>query len=202
MTIRYTMTMEDYREFFLYRRKEEAELARARAAASRKRALIPVLACVVFIAVYIGLSNNHRMIFASMLAGACLALLGIFWYGRRILSRAGVGKWFPRMFEHARNIGLFDVRELTLTSERIIETTTARRREIEWRAIEKIVTTDHHLFIYDTAVSALVIPRRDFSSDDAFWQFVRQAREYHGDSAGPIVAAPATGFEVLPKART
>lgn len=206
-TIRYTMTVDDYCAFWLYRQREQMELARARGKqfGTRTRWIAVLVGCVAAAWVLLLRQLDILRLAMGMLLGVILSGMLMLMYLRLYIRGGGVRKSFARMFEGARNVGVFDARELTLTPEKIIDTTPARRREIEWRAIEKIVTTEDHVFIYDTAVSAFVIPRRDFASDDAFWQFVREARAYHGeppaDAATPVaVPPPPSAFEVIPRA--
>jgi hypothetical protein len=50
------------------------------------------------------------------------------------------------------------------------------KAENEWRGIRKLMRGKHYLVMYNTALTAYVIPRRAFSSDaawDAFYEFAR-----------------------------
>jgi hypothetical protein len=45
-----------------------------------------------------------------------------------------------------------------------------------WRGIRKVARTRDHVFLYTTTMSAFLVARRDFGSDEEFNEFVRTAR--------------------------
>lgn len=60
----------------------------------------------------------------------------------------------------------------------LTETTT------KWPAVEKVVSTQDHLFIYTGSAAALIIPRRAFSEEWQFQGFVETAKQYHQAAVG------------------
>ncbi len=70
--------------------------------------------------------------------------------------------------------------ELTLTPEALIWKTPISESKTSWSAVEKIVETEQHVFIYTSAVAALVVPQRAFPDESAYREFVETARRFHG----------------------
>lgn len=60
--------------------------------------------------------------------------------------------------------------------------------KLKWTAVEKIVTSESYVYLYVSAVSALMIPTAAFADSAARNQFVEAARQYREAAAGLIVA--------------
>src|SRR5439155_1020677 len=54
---------------------------------------------------------------------------------------------------------------------------------LRWSAVQQVGRSGGHVFLYLTAVSALVVPRRAFANEEAFRAFHRLARQYREDAA-------------------
>ena len=54
--------------------------------------------------------------------------------------------------------------EYELNEERISRRSDRRYEEMDWSLIRKLVETKDHIYIYDSAVSNLIIPKRDLDS--------------------------------------
>ncbi|MCL4787363.1 MAG: YcxB family protein [Verrucomicrobia bacterium] len=48
-----------------------------------------------------------------------------------------------------------------------------------WQAVERVANTGDHAFVYTSAMAAIIVPRRAFSSAAEFDQFVRAASDYN-----------------------
>jgi hypothetical protein len=53
---------------------------------------------------------------------------------------------------------------------------------IKWSAVDRVVTTPNHAFIYLSAVSAIVVPRRSVVSGNLD-VFLHEVRQYHDRQA-------------------
>ncbi len=49
-----------------------------------------------------------------------------------------------------------------------------------WKGIDKVATTDEHVFLYITTANAFIVPLRAFADARAFDAFVESARRFHG----------------------
>ena len=61
--------------------------------------------------------------------------------------------------------------DITLGPDYITSESKYSRSELRWDAVQKLVRTRSHLFIYVMQHGAIVIPRRAFNTDDAWEQF-------------------------------
>ncbi|MFH1418413.1 MAG: YcxB family protein [Planctomycetota bacterium] len=101
-------------------------------------------------------------------------VLLLFWSPGREVRRA-----VDKMLNEGRNICLLGPHIVTLTSEAFAESSEFSQSQTRWQAVDRIVVTDEHAFLYLSSMSAIIIPKRDFSAEGAFQAFVLKAREYH-----------------------
>jgi hypothetical protein len=67
---------------------------------------------------------------------------------------------------------------IKIDKEGVIRSNHYRNEHIKWEGIIKIVTTKEHIFIHDTDVSALIIPKRAFRSKELMNEFITQLKQY------------------------
>ncbi len=89
------------------------------------------------------------------------------------------------MVKEGTNRGLFSRHHVTLTSEGIEEISDQGRSATPWSAVERVVVTDEHAFIYINALAAVIVPRRAFTDPAQFATFVRTAQELHRSTIRP-----------------
>lgn len=86
--------------------------------------------------------------------------------------------------------------KLSICPELICIKTTSVHAEIKWFAIWKIVVTNEYAFIYNSQLSALIVPKRGFDQPDTFDSFVKQAQEYHNQSQDYGLICEKCGFDL------
>jgi YcxB-like protein len=124
------------------------------------------------------------------------ALLGALGWG----AQAGMGFWlmgalillawyalFPRRLESmqrtftertysaGKNAGLLGPHTVELTEEGVVERTPVRELKVKWEAVERVASSETHLFIWTSGFNALVVPRRAFADEDALKAFAAHA---------------------------
>lgn len=124
------------------------------------------------------------------------ALLGALGWG----AQAGMGFWllgalillawyalFPRRLESmqrgftertyaaGKNAGLLGPHTVELTEEGVVERTPVRELKVKWEAVEKVASSDTHLFVWTSGFNALVVPRRAFADEDSLKAFAAHA---------------------------
>lgn len=77
-----------------------------------------------------------------------------------------------RMYAENPQGGLLGRHRLTLEPEWLVERTPLRESRTHWRAVGRVVSTDTHAFVYVTSFTAVIVPRRAFSTDEAFRAFL------------------------------
>jgi hypothetical protein len=106
---------------------------------------------------------------------AVIAFLWFVFYPR--FFKWTVRKRVSKMINEGNNKGTVGVHELTLTPEEIIETGEMGESRIKWDIVQKIHTTDKHIFIFIGAMKALIIPKRSFTNEEGCREVLRVIKE-------------------------
>jgi hypothetical protein len=78
----------------------------------------------------------------------------------------GYEKQAKRVYSEGSNKLMWGAHELELEEDKLIETSEGGRHELNCSAVERVVTTDQHTFIYFGSVMAHVIPRSKIIDGD------------------------------------
>jgi hypothetical protein len=108
-----------------------------------------------------------------LFSGVPMYLIYFPWAYRRKLR-----KHIADMVGEGLNRRLFSHHCVTITADGVSDTGEFGLTSTNWRAVEKIPATEEHAYIYTNALSAIIIPRRAFTSPSEFEMFICSAREY------------------------
>lgn len=173
MGIDFELQRDDLVAFALFHQKHSPAARKQR----RQRMVIWGGVLIVLIATFI-----RRGFFSSddwlLVACTILFLVGLF------VSLPQIREWrlrkaIARMYGEGRNVLLYGPRRVVLTPQSLINSSANSQSETRWIAIEKIVVTEEALYIYISSVSSVVIPRREFTSNDHFQTFIQTAQDFH-----------------------
>lgn len=98
--------------------------------------------------------------------------------------RSELRKMAGSFLREGTNKGVTGKRTFTLQAESVTETTDASESRTRWDCVEQIVKTDDYIFIYTSAVTAYVIPRRAFDTEAEYDTFFKTATKYKTEFAG------------------
>lgn len=73
--------------------------------------------------------------------------------------------------------------KLKITETWVIDKTSTSELDMQWIAVEKIVETDRHIFIYTNPMKAFLIPKRAFPDEAKCREFIETAKKFHADAA-------------------
>lgn len=90
-----------------------------------------------------------------------------------------------RTYSTGRNEGVLGPFELVLEPDWLVERSELREVRTRWRAVENVVSTQAHLFLYISGFSAIICPKRAFASPQEFELFAARARELCAGSPAP-----------------
>jgi hypothetical protein len=82
------------------------------------------------------------------------------------------------MTGEGRNRELFSRHRIVISPEGVTDSSELGQTSTAWRAVERVVTTEAHAYIYINALAAVIVPRRAFADAAEFEKFVRIAREH------------------------
>jgi hypothetical protein len=182
MTFEYHTTIDDVIAFNLYHFQHSPSAQRqaqiARAAISVGTGLITLLVCA---AITRG-SLLPLVLVLSVVAGAFLFAI---YPG---LVRATLRKNIQGMLREGRNQTMVGPQRQTFTPEQIVSSSSVGTATLSWATVERIAKTDTHIFVYLSAVSAIMLPRRIFPNDAAYEACFTTLSQYQ-QGAGSATAA-------------
>ena len=101
-----------------------------------------------------------------------------------------VRRWVAKLLREGGNKSMLGHQKVSLNREGLTQTNPCGLTQTKWFGVERVVVTDDHAFIYLSAISASVIPKRAFPGDADFNRFVEQARRFLDQAkSGPAASA-------------
>ena len=112
-----------------------------------------------------------------------------FWAGLWIvigpgIERSTTRKKITRLLLEGQNKAMFGTHVLKFLPDSIVETTEHGEISVTWNAVEKIVKTDDMIYIYGSAVTAYLVPRRAFQAQEAFDGFFEMVEKLKRQATG------------------
>ncbi len=165
LEVAYEVTLEDVTAFALFHHAHSPHLKR------RRRIL------------QVGLAGVMVLVAAVVAAVAKAPLLGIvglafavafyFMFPKRY--ERGLRDSVAKMYAEGKNLDVLGKTKLVMDDDFILESTPTRDVRTRWSAVEGVVETEQHVFVYVTGSTALVVPRRDVP-EPLLAQFVERVR--------------------------
>lgn len=166
MEIKYILTEEDYIQFNLFHIKNSKT---AMTALKFQRLLIPILYIIVGF-VLAKVSDGPLSLWLSI-----FLLLGIAWFFfypkyfyRSVMRRV------QKMLKEGKNEGLLGEHCLVLSKEGIHDTTMSGETSAKWPSIQTFAEDEQNLYLYNTSLSAYIIPKREIQNLDEFHKYVNK----------------------------
>lgn len=107
---------------------------------------------------------------------AILALLWFLFYPKYF--KWTVRKRVSKMINEGDNKGTVGAHELTFTPDEIIEVGEFGEGRVKWDIVQKVFTTDKHIFIFIGAMKAYIIPKRSFVDENNYRDFLRSLEDF------------------------
>ncbi len=112
-------------------------------------------------------------------------ILGGWWamFPRRLEQM--LRRYTERLYASGKNAGVLGPHRLSAGPEWLSESTDVREVRTHWRAVERVEDAGEHLFLYVTAFSAVIVPKRAFATPadaEAFARLAEERRRAHSGS--------------------
>ena len=173
MSIEFEVSMDDILEFNLYHHQHSPNSRRACLLLRVIMFILMLLISLSFlIQTFVEESSAVYFLFWLILAVLWAVLFPRFY-------QRSIKKEVEKMYNEGKNKGIICKHRLSLTPDMIINTTDFGESKTYWSSVEKIASTDNHVFIYASAVMAFIIPKRAFSDESKYTEFIETARQYH-----------------------
>ena len=148
--INFDLDKEDWLEFNLYWIKNSPSSKKMK---NRSLLALPILS--VGIILLEGLNKGEWLI-PIVVFGVANILWYVFYpkrYENRVLKNS------EKMISEGKNKKLLGPHEIELSDSGIKEQTPSSKAEVNWDIIEKFVETDDYFYLFDSAVSAYILPK-------------------------------------------
>jgi hypothetical protein len=100
------------------------------------------------------------------------------------LARRAERRLASRMYMEGQNRSLLSRHRLTITPETITDANELSVTTMKWVAVEKIAVDRGHAYFYTSALSAIILPKASFPTEEEFRDFVETAQRYQHEVAG------------------
>ena len=156
MTLTFNLDIHDWMAFQKHYLDHSKEFRRT------KRIIAWVVPLVMSFFVVIDLYKGEFNIISAVVLSA-FAVAWLLLYPKRLTSRTL--KKAKKMIEEGDNTSFLGPQELVLTEEGLLIKLKDSEQKMGWKAIKKIEQTDAHLFLYNSAISAIIIPKLKLHAD-------------------------------------
>lgn len=177
MTIEYQLTQDDLETFNLYHNRH-SPFARQQ---FWKSLLVPVSVWLTLwiILWYLGNRGRNEPVQTAIALSPLLYMLPVYILIYPWLYRRAVRKGVAGMLKEGKNRDMYAKQHLTVTPEAIHSSNEFGQSTTYWRAVERLVEDEDHIYIYLSTYIALIIPRRAFREEGEFERFSQAAQGYY-----------------------
>lgn len=170
MKVKYQLKEQDYIDFNLY---HMAHSKLMKTHSMRQRIIGPI---VFAIAAFVSPKVSGIPFWYWATVFSITSILWVFYYPKFAQKR--MKKQILKMLFEGENKDFLAVKELTLENNGLHIKSQFSESSVLWQSFGKLAVNKSHIFIYNGAASAYIIPRRAFSSEEAY-NFFLQALEQH-----------------------
>ena len=180
MTLEFENTFDDMLAFNIYNHRTSPTLRRPHQLA---RILYPILFVVSLYSFYIYFGGRATSgAFLGLIGLAVVASIG--WYvAYPSLLHRRIRNLTTRLLRESKNRSLLERRSIVIGNDGLHFTAPSSSGHIGWNLIERVDVTPQYVYLYMSAMSAIVIPRRSVNSD-AEWNTVQQTINRYQQRAG------------------
>ena len=180
-TIEYELRADELLEYYVWASSKSPALRRLRRRVTVRQLvglLILFLALITIVLETAQVRGAAIYLYAYAEAtGMCLliTLIGLTaGHGERAMRRT-----YATLVTHPSYRILLGPRRVQLLPDAYVETSARGESRIVWSAIQRIDVDPRFMFVDLGAAGSFIIPRRVFPDEQAYWEFVRLARETH-----------------------
>ncbi|WML55923.1 YcxB family protein [Neobacillus sp. PS2-9] len=165
MEITYNLTEEDFLHFNMFHLKHSKSAIQS---LNVQRFLTPVF----FILMAFLLSEFGNIpfleLFIVFLITSILWIIFYPWYFYNTVTRR-----MKKMFKEGKNVGLLGEHVLTLNEEGLVESSANGQIKVNWSGITDYKEDEQYFYLYNSSVSAYIIPKRDLNNSEEVENFLK-----------------------------
>jgi hypothetical protein len=128
-------------------------------------------------------SDGYLLKFAIVAVSAFIG--GMVAYGIVYFYQWRIGMWrkIRKLLEEGDNKNMLGSHRLILREDEVLETCSTAESRIKWQAVERIEENNDYIFLYVSAVSAHILPKRAFPNSQKVREFYECAVRYKAQTA-------------------
>jgi len=151
----------------------------AHSPSARREALTTRLVVALVVAWFAGGYNLlDPRYFNWVVVGAALAAALVVFFVYPWLARRSAVSRLRKVLKEGNNETMFGPQRVTISPEGIRASNRMSESLTTWAAVQQVAEGEKHLFLFTSAMHAIVIPKTAFKSDEAKQEFVRLVEEY------------------------
>jgi hypothetical protein len=147
--------------------------------------LLPPAAYLLLALLFLGAGQPSFYLFPLLFSFAYLLL-----FPR--LRRRRINSYVRRLVREGRNKGTLGPHRMAISREGLVDATEVGEAKTLWAGIERVEESADYIFIYKSALSAYVVPKRAFRDAHQSGQFFAAARAYQQQPAAGYIPPGAT----------
>lgn len=78
------------------------------------------------------------------------------------------------MLKEGKNDGLLGERYMTLSEQGVIDASSSGESNVNWAAIKSIKEDDSHFYLYNSAVSAYILPKKAIGNVEELRSYIKR----------------------------
>jgi Ca2+/Na+ antiporter len=164
MKIEYNLASEDYIHFNLFHLKNSKTSLKS---LYLQRYLSPLFFILVSI-VFAIMGDLHLL--STLIPFLVLSVLWVIFYPK--LFYRHVRKNVQKMFKEGKNEALLGEHTMILMDEGFVESNSTGESKVKWSGISEVKEDEAFLYLYNSAVSAYIIPKRDLSNQEEIKTYI------------------------------
>jgi hypothetical protein len=180
MVVEYQPTLEDLLAFNRYHIDHSPSLRRYHMYVRIGTSLLCIVVCLV---TFYALTQSFQIPLAFYAIAFGLGIF--FFFALPSMIWSSTRKRIERMFREGQNKGMTKLTTLSIGQDGMEANNGLSTSKLVWSAIEKMSITDEYIFIYISALNAVVVPKRAFATEGQRQEFIQLAQHYHHTTSAP-----------------
>jgi len=95
-----------------------------------------------------------------------------------LLRKRSINRQIRAMWREGDNTSVLGAHRIEITPEGMCQTNSSGVTQQKWDAIKKVAVADDHIFLYNSSISAFIIPKRGFTDHAQLSAFVDELAGY------------------------
>ncbi|MCK8059157.1 MULTISPECIES: YcxB family protein [unclassified Fusibacter] len=169
MTINYTLGLDDYIAFNLYHTQNSPLMRRA----VLFQRVLPPIAFIIFGTILANIMDLPLMFSVFIYTG--LSVIWMLYFPKYF--RKSLIKRVTKLLLEKNNMGLFGDYSLTVNEGGITSSGPNQMNEVKWSGIKSLEIAKEHIYLYNSSVSAYILPKVAFTDEAEQQGFVDMIAE-------------------------